>query len=78
MTAGFIARKPHARLVFNCPPKGRFMGLDAEGRHISFSENVFYTFCDGKIIDVWSVIDKAAVERELRCAPLAAPSDRGI
>ncbi|KPY16164.1 hypothetical protein ALP22_01547 [Pseudomonas coronafaciens pv. porri] len=54
------------------------MGLDAEGRHISFSENVFYTFCDGKIIDVWSVIDKAAVERELRCEPLAAPSDRGI
>jgi predicted ester cyclase len=32
---------------------------------VAFSENVFYTFVDGKIAQVWSVIDKAAIERQL-------------
>ncbi|AVB13686.1 MULTISPECIES: ester cyclase [Pseudomonas syringae group] len=66
-----------ARLIFNCSPQGRFLGLDAHGQRITFSENVFYTFSDGKIVSVWSVIDKAAVERELRGEPAAGSSDRG-
>jgi predicted ester cyclase len=32
---------------------------------VSFSENVFYEFRDGKIREVWSVIDKAAIESQL-------------
>ncbi|GAB0063036.1 MULTISPECIES: ester cyclase [Pseudomonas syringae group] len=65
-----------ARLLFNCSPQGRFLGLEARGQRITFSENVFYTFGDGKIIGVWSVIDKAAVERELRGEAAGASSDR--
>lgn len=65
-----------ARLLFNCSPQGRFLGLEARGQRITFSENVFYTFGDGKIVGVWSVIDKAAVERELRGEAAGASSDR--
>lgn len=54
-----------SRLLFDCSPRGRFLGLDTYGKRITFSENVFYTFRDGRIISVWSVIDKAAVERAL-------------
>ncbi|KTB84837.1 ester cyclase [Pseudomonas syringae] len=67
-----------ARLLFDCSPQGRFLGLDTQGRRIRFSENVFYTFSEGKVVAVWSVIDKAAVERELRGEPVAASSDRSI
>ncbi|PZM09187.1 ester cyclase [Rhizobium tubonense] len=54
-----------SRLDFDCRPKGKFLGLDVNGRRISFSENVFYEFRDGKIDQVWSVIDKAAIEGQL-------------
>lgn len=55
-----------ARLDFTCSPRGRFLGLDVDGRTVSFSENVFYEFRDGKIVQVWSVIDKAAIEAQLQ------------
>jgi predicted ester cyclase len=55
-----------ARLLFQCSPTGRFLGLDVDGRTISFAENVFYEFDSGKIRTVWSVIDKAAIEAQLR------------
>ncbi|MGK9170553.1 ester cyclase [Inquilinus limosus] len=55
-----------ARLDFTCSPRGRFLGLDVDGRTVSFSENVFYEFRGGKIVQVWSVIDKAAIEAQLR------------
>jgi len=54
-----------ARLNFDCTPAGRFLGLDINGRRISFSENVFYQYVDGRIRSVWSVIDKAAIEAQL-------------
>lgn len=54
-----------ARLAFDCTPIGRFLGLDVNGRRISFTENVFYEFRQGKIRKVWSVIDKAAIEGQL-------------
>jgi predicted ester cyclase len=54
-----------ARLAFDCSPKGRFLGLDVDGRRVSFTENVFYEFRDGKIVSVWSVIDKAAIEAQI-------------
>jgi predicted ester cyclase len=54
-----------SRLAFDCSPKGRFLGLDVSGRKVSFAENVFYEFRDAKIAQVWSVIDKAAVEAQL-------------
>ena|SRR5581483_5981055 len=54
-----------ARLRFACTPKGAFLGLPVNGRRIGFTENVFYRFEAGKIIEVWSVIDKLAIEAQL-------------
>ncbi len=54
-----------SRLRFDCAPKGVFLGLPVNGRTVSFTENVFYEFRDGKIHEVWSVIDKAAIEAQL-------------
>lgn len=53
------------RLRFACSPKGTFMGLAVDGRKVTFAENVFYEFHAGKIRQVWSVIDKAAIEKQL-------------
>ena len=54
-----------ARLRFDCTPRGEFLGLPVNGRRVAFTENVFYEFRDGKIAEVWSVIDKAAIEAQL-------------
>jgi predicted ester cyclase len=54
-----------SRLRFNCAPKGAFLGLPVNGKRIAFSENVIYEFRQGKIVEVWSVIDKAAIEAQL-------------
>jgi predicted ester cyclase len=54
-----------SRLGFDCTPKGKFLGLAVNGRKVSFTENVFYHFRDEKIEQVWSVIDKAAIEAQL-------------
>lgn len=53
------------RLEFSCSPVGMFMGLQVNGRKVRFAENVFYKFSDNKIREVWSVIDKAAIEQQL-------------
>ncbi|MCV3242455.1 ester cyclase [Mesorhizobium sp. ZC-5] len=55
-----------SRLCFDCTPKGILFGLPVNGRKVSFSENVFYEFRDERIVKVWSVIDKAAIESQLR------------
>lgn len=62
-----IADPPHVacRLAFDCTPTGTFLGLDVGGRRVAFTENVFYRFSDGRIVEVWSVIDKAAIEAQL-------------
>lgn len=54
-----------ARLKFDCTPVGTFLGLLVNGKRVSFHENVFYEFRDKKIWQVWSVIDKAAIEAQL-------------
>ncbi|PDT85148.1 ester cyclase [Bradyrhizobium sp. Y36] len=54
-----------ARLQFDCSPAGTFLGLAVDGRRVSFSENVFYELGGGRIRQVWSVIDKAAIEAQL-------------
>ncbi|TMU89387.1 ester cyclase [Brucella haematophila] len=54
-----------ARLAFDCTPVGALFGLPVNGRNIRFAENVFYTFENGLIKAVWSIIDKAAIEAQL-------------
>lgn len=62
-----VCEPPHvaSRLRFDCRPKGLFLGLPVNGRRVIFAENVFYQFRSGKIEEVWSVIDKAAIEAQL-------------
>ncbi|WP_353475771.1 ester cyclase (plasmid) [Salipiger sp. H15] len=54
-----------SRLLFDCTPVGMLFGLPVNGRHLHFEENVFYTFADGRIDDVRSIIDKAAIAAQL-------------
>jgi len=54
-----------SRLRFDCTPKGEIFGLPVNGKRVSFTENVFYELREGKIENVWSVIDKAAIEAQL-------------
>ena len=54
-----------SRLHFDCAPMGEFLGLPVNGKQITFSENVFYEFARAKIVRVWSIIDKAAIEAQL-------------
>jgi predicted ester cyclase len=63
-----VAEPPYlaSRLAFDCTPKGTFLGLPVNGRRVSFAENVFYEFRNDKIAQVWSVIDKAAIEAQLK------------
>jgi predicted ester cyclase len=62
-----LSDPPHvaSRLRFECTPTGAFLGLPVNGRRVSFAENVFYRFVEGKIVEVWSVIDKTAIEAQL-------------
>jgi predicted ester cyclase len=62
-----ICDPPHvaSRLRFGCRPKGLFLDLPVNGRRVVFAENVFYQFRDERIAEVWSVIDKAAIEAQL-------------
>ena len=54
-----------SRLRFDCTPRGTFLGLPVNGKRVSFAENVFYEFRNERIDQVWSVIDKAAIEAQL-------------
>ena len=54
-----------SRLRFDCTPKGMLFGMAVNGRRVRFAENVFYEFRDGLIANVWSIIDKAAIEDQL-------------
>jgi predicted ester cyclase len=54
-----------SRLAFDCSPRAKFLGLDVNGKRVSFTENVFYELRGAKITQVWSIIDKAAIEVQL-------------
>lgn len=53
------------RLMFRCTPAGMFLGLEATGASVSFAEHVFYRFEDVRIVEVWSLIDKDAVRKQM-------------
>jgi len=71
-----IAEPPRlaSRLAFDCTPTGKFLGLDVGGKRVSFTENVFYEFREGRIAEVWSVIDKAAIEAQISATSSPAHS----
>jgi len=54
-----------AQLDFDCTPRGELFGLAVDGRRVRFSEHVFYRFENGRIREVRSVIDTAAIAAQL-------------
>ena len=62
-----------ARLVFDCTPRGEFLGIPVDGRRVAFSENVFYAYVDGRIADVRAVIDTTAIRAQLQAGPGLQP-----
>jgi predicted ester cyclase len=54
------------RLVFDCTPQHQFLGFSPNGERLSFAEHVFYHFRDGRIAAVSSLIDRPAIEAQLR------------
>ncbi|WP_374312891.1 ester cyclase [Dongia sp.] len=54
-----------ARLWFDVSPIGQFLGLPVNGSNVTFAENGFYEFREDRIHEVWSVIDKSAIEAQL-------------
>jgi len=62
-----VAEPPRiaARLWFEVTPRGQFLGVPVNGRKVTFAENVFYEFRENRILEVWSIIDKAAIEAQL-------------
>jgi predicted ester cyclase len=63
-----VVEPPHvaSRLEFDCTPTGELFGLPVNGRRVRFAENVFYEIRDGRISEVWSIIDKAAIAAQLQ------------
>ncbi|WP_118136381.1 ester cyclase [Oceanicella sp. SM1341] len=54
-----------ARLAFDCHPKGMLFGLPVNGRRVRFAEHVFYRYHEGRIAQVWSLIDTAGIAAQL-------------
>jgi predicted ester cyclase len=54
------------RLIFDCTPQHPFLGFSPNGERLCFAEHVFYRFRDGRIAAVWSLIDRPAIEAQLR------------
>lgn len=66
-----VSDPPHvaSRLCFDCTPLDLLFGIPVRGERVQFSENVFYEYADGKIERVWSIIDKAAIAKQLNLPP---------
>lgn len=58
---GYVA----CRIRFDCTPGEPFRGLEPTGSRVVFSEHVFYRFDGNHIVQVWSLLDVAALERQL-------------
>lgn len=54
-----------SRLIFHCTPVGKFMGISVNGKKVLFSEHVFYELVNGKISEVWSLIDTDAIREQI-------------
>ncbi len=62
-----------ARLYFECTPRDTFLGFEPTGGPMAFPEHVFYRFDDGRIVEVWSLIDKESIREQLSGVTHPAP-----
>jgi hypothetical protein len=49
------------RMADHCTPQRDFLGFRPDGRRLVFAEHVFYRYRDGRIAEVTSLIDRAAI-----------------
>jgi len=54
-----------ARLWFDCTPVREFAGAAPTGEAVRFAEHVFYRFRDGRIAQVWSLVDTESIRHQL-------------
>jgi predicted ester cyclase len=54
-----------ARFDRDCTPREPFQGRQPTGSRVVFAEHVFYRFHDDRITEVWSLLDVAALDRQL-------------
>lgn len=59
------AQRVAVRLAFSGTPTGPLAGVQPNGRSVHFSEYVTYSFRDGKIDRVWSIVDWASYRWQL-------------
>lgn len=59
------SQKLAVRLAFTGTPTGTVAGRDPTGQKVFFSEHVFYQLREGKIHQVWSLVDWDAVRLQL-------------
>jgi predicted ester cyclase len=57
------------RITFDCTPQAEFLGRQPTGGTVSFSEHVFYRFREGRIEQVWSLLDIEALDKQLPRTP---------
>jgi len=57
------------RIGFDCTPREPFQGWSPTGARVMFAEHVFYRFEAGRIIQVWSLLDLAALHAQLPVQP---------
>ena len=55
-----------SRLAFDCTPVATFLGHPPTGERVRFAEHVLYRFEDGRIRQVWSLLDLTAVADQMR------------
>lgn len=65
------------RLVFDCAPRGEFLGFRPDGARLRFAEHVFYRYEQGRIAAVRSMIDRAAVAEQLSGRDVSTLVSRG-
>jgi predicted ester cyclase len=61
------------RLWFDCTPEHGFAGVTPTGQRVTFAEHVFYRFRDGRIEQVWSLVDANAVRDQMASDPTPPP-----
>ncbi|ACI57898.1 protein of unknown function DUF1486 (plasmid) [Rhizobium leguminosarum bv. trifolii WSM2304] len=63
-----VANESHvaSRIRFDCAPINEFLGVPVHGKRVVFHEHAFYTLRKAKIAEVFSVIDKTAIEAQAR------------
>lgn len=55
-----------ARLVYRGTQRGEWKGIPATGRRVEVHEMLFFRFEEGRIAEVWEVVDEHSLRQQLR------------